>query len=85
MIGVSSMFTVWFATMQIRPVPTKPNLNGGFGGIKFTNLTRASRLNLNSFARLLFLRKSKRLKNANLSKISAAFNYNAVSFLWTDG
>ncbi|EET78719.1 hypothetical protein CAMSH0001_1323 [Campylobacter showae RM3277] len=40
---------------------------------------------MSSFARLLFLRESGRLKNANLSKISAVFNYNAVSFLWTDG
>ena len=35
--------------------------------------------------RLFFLRESGRLENVNLSKISAAFNYNAVSFLWTDG
>ena len=37
--GASSMLIAWFATTQILRTQTKPNLNGGFGRIKFANLT----------------------------------------------
>ena len=47
--SASSTFTAWFATTQIFRTQTKPNLNGGFGRIEFTNLTRGKSLKADPF------------------------------------
>lgn len=52
--GASSMLIAWFATTQILRTQTKPNLNGGSGRTKFSNLTSGESFKFEWFYAAIF-------------------------------